>query len=334
MHFLKKQLVFILLLFTTTSLFSSELVPAKVFIYRESNYQGGVMPYNVFDKDSMIIRLKNNSYFVYSCLPGLHGFRMNDYRQTTLHINVEAGKNYYLRMGMRMGMWSGIPELILVDSISGIPAVRDGRMTQLFDNRPSIRTKSRIGLNMNLGFGFQNTNMIKLESGDESSISFGGGYAIGLKYGYELNKLLDLSFDFNYHESELRPLVSDANIKFGRTALSITPAYIYPLNRGDAMRLKVGGGLDYYFGNIFTFDTSKMTDGISDTWKYNNALGYHLSVVWEMNPSDEWSFNYGFKWYSVEYDFNSGNRYLPKNDTFNHPSGSGIDFTCGFNYHF
>jgi hypothetical protein len=338
MQLSKKILVInLLLLLFTTALFSNDVVPAKIIFYREYNYQGSLVTFRMYDKDSMLIRLKNNSYFVYQCTPGVHTLRMNEYRETNMQLNVEAGKTYYLRTAIRMGMWVGIPELILVDSLSAAPALKYGGMKQIMDNTPCVRPKSRIGLNVNVGGGFQNSDLFTLSNGDKSSLSFGGGYAFGVKYGYELNKKLDLSFDLNYQESELRPYLSDVKFAFERTVLSVTPAYIIPLDGGDAMRLKVGGGIDYYSGNSLTFETSKMPGGFDDTWQYNNALGYHFSVVWEMNPTENWSLNYGLKLYDVGYSFKSGLMSKPSgssSNTFYNPSGSGIDLTCGFYYHF
>jgi len=197
-----------------------------------------------------------------------------------------------------------------------------------------IRPKNRFGLNVAMGFGFDNFPMIITTDDEESKISFGGGYSVGAKYGREFNKYFDLAFDLNYQFSDLRPPLKNADVTFKRGVLSVTPSYIIPISGGDAMRIKLGGGPDYYWSNSLSIEASEVPDGFNDDWDYKNSWGFHLSAVYEYNFTEKWSFNYGLKWYNVKYEFESGGDYAPDVKDLSNPDGSGIDLLFGMYYHF
>lgn len=196
------------------------------------------------------------------------------------------------------------------------------------------RPENRIGLNINLGFGFESFPMYSTSNGRESSISFGGGYAFGFKYGHEFNRHFDLAFDVNYQFSELRPNLKNAHITFKRGIVSITPSYIIPIAGGDAMRLKFGGGMDYFWGNGLKINGSEVPGGFDDNWRYKNSIGFHLNLIFELNISERWSVSYGLKWYNVNYDFKSGYNSYPIDKKLSNPDGSGLDFLLGIFHHF
>lgn len=332
---MKKQILFFgLFLLFIQSMYGNDGISSKIVFYREPNYVGSAVSYKVFVGDSAIIKLKNNSYYSYSCLPGEYDIQIGKLQETKLRLKVEQGKTYYLRFGIRIGVWSSIPELLLVDSVSAYPAINSGSMRKLDkQNTPFVRPKNRLGLNLNIGGGFEGSTMARTITGENSTISSGGGYAIGLKYGHEFNRHFDVAIDFNYQFSQLRPFLNNAEVTFGRGVLSITPSYIVPIDGGDAMRLKFGAGIDGYLGPKMEMDLSQLY-GLKDTWTYKNSVGYHLSAIFEWNIADNWSLNYGLKWYNVSYSFEKGNNSYPIVDKLTNPNGSGIDFLMGFYYHF
>ena len=252
-----------------------------------------------------------------------------------MHLKVEKGKTYYLRFDLKMGFWNTTAELTLVDSISAFPKIHNGKMQELPpSNRTFKITKNRLGMNLNMGAGFQNTSLITATNGIKSTISFGGGSALGLKYGHEFSKHFDLAFDLNYQENELTPRLSNAKITFGRGIISITPSYILPIMDGETMRMKFGAGLDRYFGSVLSIDMSKIPGGFKDKWNYNSSLGYHLSAIYEMNLNQFWSLDCGLKYYSVSYKFMEGLNAFPTDSKLITPKGSGIDLLLGIYYHF
>ncbi len=331
----RKQILLLgIFLMLIQSVYCNDSIPSRIIFYRENSFQGSSISYKIFAGDSLVVKLKNNSYYSYSCLPGEYDFQINKFPQTKLRLKAEQGKTYYLRFGIRMGLWSGIPELLLVDSISAYPAIYNGSMRNLDNNTPLVRPKNRVGLNANAGGGFKSHPMAITTEGKESKISFGGGFGIGLKYGHEFNKHFDLAADFNYQFSSLTPFLKNADVSFSRAIVSVTPSYILPIDGGDAMRLKFGIGLDSYYVPKLAIDLSKLSEGFKDDWTYKNSFGFHLNVIYELNVSDNWSFNYGLKWYNVSYSFEEGHIFYPLAEELKTPNGSGIDFLIGFYYHF
>ena len=318
------------------SVYSNDSLQSKIILYRENQFQGSAVSYKIFMGDSMIIKIRNNSYFEYSCLPGEYDFSLGKLKSPLLHLKVAPNKTYYLRFNINVGFWTSTPELLMIDSVSAYSKIKNGSLRMLDKkNTPLVRPKNRIGLNINLGGGFESIPFASTSNGREAKLSFGGGYAMGLKYGRELNKHWDLALDLNYQGSELTPSVSNGSVSFGRGILSITPSYIFPIDGGDAMRIKVGVGLDSYFGSNLKLKINEISGGVNDTWKYKNCVGYHLSAIWELNVSTNWSLNYGLKWYTTSYNFNSSNgTSYPIDTKLSNPNGSGIDFLCGVYYNF
>lgn len=317
------------------SAYCNDSIPSKIIFYREHNIQSYGMAFKLFVGDSMVVKLKDNSYFIYSCSPGEYDFKIDKYPKSKVHLKVEQGKTYYLRFGIKTGFWSAIPEFLLVDSISAYPVISNRSMRKLDNlNTPLIRSKNRFGLIFNIGSGFEKCLMATTTDGKESTLSFGGGLGIGLQYGHEVNKHFDIAIDFNYQESFLGPILKNAEVTFSRGIVSITPSYILPIDGGDAMRMKLGAGLDDYFSPGLSIQMSNLIGGFNEDWSYKNSIGYHLSINYELNTSEKWSLNYGLKWYTVSYSFDKGGLHFPTENKLKKPNGSGIDFLWGFNYHF
>ena len=100
------------------------------------------------------------------------------------------------------------------------------------------------------------------------------------------------------------------------------------------MRLKLGGGIDSYFGNSLDIQSGEVQGGIDDVFSYESAVGFHLSAMFEWDYSDRWSYFYGLKWYTVGYQFKEGQFAEPTDDVLITPNGSGLDAHFGVCYHF
>ena len=98
------------------------------------------------------------------------------------------------------------------------------------------------------------------------------------------------------------------------------------------MRFKVGAGIDYYWYSKLIINTSKLTNGFDDSWKYDKTFGYHVRVNFEMNLNERWSLDYALKYYNVKYKATYENP--ASGDKFYNTIGSGVDLIIGLNYHF
>ena len=332
-----KRLFWILLveLVFSCSIYCNNSVDSKIIFYRDHKFQGSAISYKVYVNDSMVIKLKDNSFYSYSCTPGEYDIMINKIPSTKIHLNIKTGETYYLRFELIMGVLTNKLDFIVVDSISAYPIINNSSIRELdIINTPLKRPKNRAGINIGGGGGFESFPMFITQDGKESKISFGGGLTMGIKYGHEFSKHFDVAADLIYKYSELSPTLNNADVSFERAIISITPSYIIPIDGGDAMRLKLGCGPDLYCSSIFTIEGARISGGFNDKWIYESTLGFHTKLSYELNLSLNWSFNYELNWYIVNYDFKSSDDRYPTVPKLKQPNGTGIDFAVGIEYHF
>lgn len=318
-----------------SEVYDNNLGDSKIIIYRPQNAQGFAIPFRVIVNDTLKIKIRNNTYYEFSCRPGEYNFRFDKYPQSKLNLRVEENKIYYLRISLFVGFWSGFPELLLVDSISAKPIINGGKIQKLKSkNEILIRPKNRIGASLITGGGFDGWTAFTATNGTKAKISFGSGFGYEFTYGREFNKWLDISLGYNYKKSSLSPKVDKADITFERNTISITPAIIIPIYDGDYMRFKLGGGMDFTWPSLLVINTSQYQNGINDRWTYDQSYGFHLGLIYEMNFTKYFSLQYGIRLNKISYQFIKGNLYYPIDEELIHPNGSGIETHIGFNIHF
>lgn len=202
-------------------------------------------------------------------------------------------------------------------------------------NENEVQYKDRLGLNIGFGSGSQSIPIATLSDGSKTSISFGGGTLVQLQYGHEFSKNFDVAIDIGGQFSSLDQKVSNGNMDFNRTILSVTPFYILPITGDEKYRLKIGAGIDFLYNAELNFNLSQVSSGMKDDWKYNSAFGEHVSVLVEMNLPSRFSISAGFKWQNANYTFDTGNTTYPtSNSDLKSPNGSGINILLGAYYHF
>lgn len=195
--------------------------------------------------------------------------------------------------------------------------------------------KNRIGFNLGGGSGFKSIPIVTTSDGSVAKISFGGGTGGSIEYGHEFSSYFDLGVDVGYSASSLDKTVSNGRMAFNRARLSVTPALIVPLTLRDKTRFKFGAGVDWFYYAELNFDLSEIRGGVKDDWKYNNGIGEHLNISFELNTNNKrFSFNFLLKFYNTNYKFQSGNKSYPESDDLIKPNGSGVDFLFGVYYHF
>lgn len=89
-----------------------------VYVYRPS-VAGGVIPMPVL-YDNNLIGITKAKDFVYAFLePGEHYITSEAESSATIQIKTEAGKTYYVRQKVKMGIWVASTDLELVDEEKG-----------------------------------------------------------------------------------------------------------------------------------------------------------------------------------------------------------------------
>lgn len=326
-----KKLIFIIAMICLGQAVKASDQQTRIIFYRDYNYNGSAVSFRVYANDQMLIRIRNNSYYTWDCQPGLYTLTI-DKGLEPFTLQVDEGQTYYVRVGLRTGLWQTNTEMLLVDPQSAVPALQYGSMRELQPG-PWVRPKNRLGLSLIAGFGFNSFDMFMLENNKESSLSFGSGVGIAARYGYEFGRHFDLMAGYQYHSGGLVPAIENGTASFRRSRLSLTPSGIIPLQGGDNMRLKLGAGIDYYTGGYLKIESAGIPGGFNDTWDYKNALGFHIAMVYEMNPSENWTMDMGLRWNTVNHEINT-NRFRAFDPGMMQPSGSGIDLTMSFYYNF
>jgi len=312
-----------------------EELTSTIYFYRLPNFTGRAIKMKLLVNDFPIVMLANNSVYQLNIKPGVYRFSCKMADSTVLKLTIESGKAYYIKCSMNQGFWSGFPVMEMVDPISGGAVISGGSLSrQEYVPLSMIRPNTRLGLFIGGGAGFETIPMGYTEKGDELTLSTGGGFSIGAEYGYELNKNFDLSVNWFYQGSTLSQRISNGDASYNRMGIIVTPAVIIPVKGGDYFRFKLGGGLGYYGLGTMTVNGSD-SGGQDFTLKYEPAIGFHLSLIFESYFSEKGSFTLGLKYSKIQYNYTKTGSTATSNDPkILNPDGSGIDFVMGYYYHF
>jgi len=335
---MKKQFLSILFFLSISlSLFSNDSITSKVYIYREYGFYGSTIVNKIYMNDAFQGRIKNNSFFVIDCEPGVNTFKINNQDDTRLILSIEKGKTYFVRLGLKYNLWTTRFELLQIDSLKAMAEIYNGMLNDIsaIALNSFFRPRNRLEINFSYGKGFNNIDLIPISGGNFSKLSCGGGFGMGLYYGYEINRYFDIAAGLKYQFSILNPFLNNAWANFNRGIFSVTPSYILPVRSGEKMRIKLGAGYDFYILPEYIIESESLQNGYNDTWHYHNTSGFHIKFNYEMNFGSKWMLSYALKYYYVAYKFKSSSKFFPLegNDLLD-PNGSGIDFSIGFNYLF
>ena len=106
-------LVIIVALFSEPSI-SAEIPQADpdkglVVFYREKNFKGGAIRFNVQHAEGVIGTLGNGTYLYKYLEPGQHTFWSQVISQDSITVTLEAGKVYYVKGETKLGIYAGRP---------------------------------------------------------------------------------------------------------------------------------------------------------------------------------------------------------------------------------
>ena len=82
-----------------------------VYFYRPARFMGAGTSYFIYDDDELIGALRNGGYFVYEAVAGDHFFWAETEMTSSVILNCESGKTYYVEGGAKMGSLRPNPEL-------------------------------------------------------------------------------------------------------------------------------------------------------------------------------------------------------------------------------
>jgi hypothetical protein len=248
-------------------------------------------------------------------------------------IKVKAGRTYYYKTKVYQGFFHSQYEVEEADSVIANRSL--ARSVHMDMNKPLFRPKTRVQFTFGGSVGFKQTTFFKNAANQDVKMSFGSGVVVGGSIGREFTRHFDMEIGYRFGSGGLTPDVKGLTMDFTRHIISVTPAFVIPVDGGYHRRVRLGLGLDVYLGNKLELDMAKVTSPqLVDTWKYSDAYGYHVNVVYEVNFTPRWTLFSGFRYYSVKHHFASGTKFYPLDDFFVKPNGNGLSISMGAGFHF
>lgn len=95
---------------------------ALIYFYRPDSGAGALLDYKIKDaNDSIIGRLRNNEKFIYKTKKfGMQSFYGTLETKEEIKIDIEKGKEYFVRCSVNMGVVFGRPEINLIENYIGM----------------------------------------------------------------------------------------------------------------------------------------------------------------------------------------------------------------------
>ncbi|MDD4972625.1 MAG: hypothetical protein PHT07_24605, partial [Paludibacter sp.] len=290
------------------SVYSQDTENSEIVLFRAKKVITGL---KVYSNDSLLTNLRTGAYSIHHVKPGDITLTANDAAETTINLRTEKGKTYYVQYTDKYETVEEYnvfsvkylvypPTLSVVDSAEAVALIEKYELRN--QNNPELwkRPKLRFDICLNAGIGIKNIPIVELDYGGNSIISFAEMLGAGCGFTYELFKYFNLSTNFNYCASQLLPDPKNVDVRFKVCRWSFTPYLVIPFDKGSTS-LKIGIGKDYYFSPSLSINTSEIQNGFDDVWFYNNANGYHISILYDIYNWTSCSLTSCFKWYNVKY---------------------------------
>ena len=91
---------------------------ARLICYREKRFVGAGLHHTISVDGTEIGDLNNGTYFIVKIAPGEHKMHADE-KKDEFTFTVEAGKTYYFKTEIKMGVWKGHGKISLVDATLG-----------------------------------------------------------------------------------------------------------------------------------------------------------------------------------------------------------------------
>jgi hypothetical protein len=309
---------------------------SEIIFYRTPGSPGPAGDITIYSNKQPVLDLKYGKFARYITQPGDYVFSAGIGNPSIVRILAEPGKVYYIKCDYIISLWYSKTAPVLMDHTAGQTDISKYGITEQ-PPAPFVQKvrRSRLGLMVGFGFGFESIPLFLLQNGDEVTLSAGGGFSLGAQYAFDINRKLNLSLDCFYEGSTLSTSLSNGDGTFDRMGITLTPAYIIPIKGGMQYRIMAGAGAGIYcFGSMF-IDQSQMPGGEKYTLKYSPAFGLHLSMVFHAKFTEKTAMSIGIKYYNVQYSFTEeGSTHTTINPEFRNPDGSGFDIILGYHLNF
>lgn len=103
---------------------------ASVYIYRNENF-GGAIPMTLNVNGRTIGQTAAKTYFRLNLRPGLYNVESIAENVSTVTLQADAGKNYFIWQEVKMGLWMARSQLSHVDEATGRTGVQESKLAAL-----------------------------------------------------------------------------------------------------------------------------------------------------------------------------------------------------------
>lgn len=319
-----------------SSVLSENSPYCKVVIYRNNPSTEDGYGYKVLSNNTLLTELKNKNFFTFYMPEGKLNLKAYYIVSAELDIQIVKNRTSFVRLDVLTENSKQIAKLVVVDSITANKEIMSCKIPTVHKrvNYNEV-LKNQIDLSIGGGWSFTRIPIIVTTQSSEATLGFGGGFNGMISYTREFSEYFGTDFNLSTQSSGILPGLTNASVDFNRGCLSITPFFIIPINTDGQKRIKLGAGLDYYFGADLNFDMAKLKDGFNEKWNYNQPLGYNITGMYEVIFRNNLSVQAGGRFCSVKYKFvSSQGTWVPTDATYGNPSGSGLFFLLGIGYRF
>ncbi len=194
----------------------------------------------------------------------------------------------------------------------------------------STKGQIRVEPALFIGFGLKSHKVGVTTTGDDITISGGGGFGYGLTIGYGLQDRIDIEGTIGLQNSSLNPKVSNASGEFSRKFLLITGKRKFPFGWQSLSAYKIGVGLGYYLPGSMELDFTQLGYN-KESVDYKNGTGFHITFDYEALFNQKTSWSLGLRYAHVSYKADSitiGSYIFPAefiSDDYNPLNGGTID---------
>jgi len=102
---------------------------ANIYVYRNESYGDAIMLTVALD-GKLAGQTSMRTYFLWEVDPGSHEISSLSENTSTLKLNTEAGKTYFIWQEVKMGTWSARSQLQQVDEAAGRKGVSECKRAQ------------------------------------------------------------------------------------------------------------------------------------------------------------------------------------------------------------
>jgi Protein of unknown function (DUF2846) len=108
--------------------FAPQTGVANIYVYRNEGVMGAAMKLGVTVDGKDVGETAGKTYFMISAAPGKHTIASKGESGSTVDINAEAGKNYFIWQEVKMGLLSAGSKLHIMDDAAGKAGVQECKL--------------------------------------------------------------------------------------------------------------------------------------------------------------------------------------------------------------